>query len=1107
LYGVPTKYKNNILAQTRQVLGKATIDYSAPEIDSSIAVTANENAHITQNKQVANNVEAPTKKWASLDGSWVLDGTYYLCPDTEDAAVNNEMGWWGRTLAGMDGIFYGNETGLPYLGKSLGITGQYPCIRIFDDIAYLSFVTSTGIFIYSVDDIINRTLTLKLSIAAANVKNARFCTDGTLFYAVWENTVDGNVYYFDGTTTAQLAVGAYPDILYYDSTVYYFWVKGGIYQKTGSTMTTLATVGDGETIKGLRVFLMPDNYIMPCYIIETATQDEIRVITSYAIATVVLQMTANDAPSPFIASAKAESSTHVKAFKAFDRDKSTSGLPYWFDSTGLPSWVAIKLDAAKSIVGYSITPTANTSNWNYHSAPIDFIIQGSNDGTAWTDLDTQTGLDQANPNAWWSGIERKFNLASNSGPYLYYRLYVTKYGWFRRSGDSTGTFSETAQCLIGELQFYTNEFTYNTVHTADKGTLSNLEGGFNIESLFLHWQQGSSYYGRALPRSEMYTDDVYNGSDNLGDWDDAAEITVSPTADNLAILATDGKVYLAVWDYGGELYYGTFHPCLTVEFSARVVSALKVVGDLMRKEYPVDFNVYLYDSSGNLLYTEAVTGNTGITWEKNIGQTSGVKKIVLELTRWSHEGRQAKILEFFSRLVETYEGNDLHSLSLLEERDVSNGSLPIGNISSNELDLSIYNRERKFDAGNSDSKLYQMIKPNRKVIAWLGLVTNGREMISAIVPGVCLQYERETTGTDIIWVPLGTFYAKDWTVPELKLNADVTAQDRLSLLDDTNYAADEFLQNATLYDLAVDVLTDAGLRTAEYWIDEELKDYTVDWGCAIAKPDDTSHRECLRLIVEACLGQCYVDRDGVIRIEGPSYLENEKTEVNRVITSDHYFDKDNPANYEDMANYIQVTTQPLAEADEESDIYTTSSEEPEEIEIGETKTITVGWDSIAINCNAELEAVEDGTLPSGLTITDVVYRPYGADITVSGATAAGTFLIKVTGTVLSVDNEVTVTAQDAASISENGKKTYEIDDNPLIQTEAIAQKIADKCLALSKDPRRDLELTWRGDPALILGDRINVPDSKRTTADFWVISQQLDWDGTLEVTTKGKKVM
>jgi hypothetical protein len=552
------------------------------------------------------------------------------------------------------------------------------------------------------------------------------------------------------------------------------------------------------------------------------------------------------------------------------------------------------------------------------------------------------------------------------------------------------------------------------------------------------------------------------------------------------------------------------YPTLTVEFSPRVISALKVVGDSARGEYPVDFSIYLYNSSDALLHTEVATGNAAAVWEKTIVSVGEVTKLVLEITRWSHAGRQVKIAEFFNTSQETYEGDDLFSISLLEEREVSSGSLPIGNISANEIDLSIYNRARKFDAGNSESKLYQMIKPNRKVRAWLGLVgasEGTREAVKSAMFGMCMDVYKITAGSEVVWVPLGTFYTLDWTVPENDITADTTARDRLQLLDNSYYSADEFLQNTTLYALAIDILTDAGLRTDEYWVDTELQEYPVAWGCAITKPDDASHRECLRMVVEACLGQCYVNRNGILRIEGPSYLENEKTAVQLEITADDYFEKDNPANYEDLANYVTVTTQPLAEAKEASDVYTTDSDSPETVEAGEIKTITINWDDIAINCSASLEAVEGGSLPSGLTISAAVYRPYGADITVSGAITAGTFLIKVTGTVLAVENESVVIAKDTDSIRENGQKSFEIDENPLIQTKEIAQKIADKCLALSKDPRRDLEMTWRGDPALELGDRINVPDSKKTTADFWIISNQIDWDGTLEVTTKGKKVL
>jgi hypothetical protein len=544
------------------------------------------------------------------------------------------------------------------------------------------------------------------------------------------------------------------------------------------------------------------------------------------------------------------------------------------------------------------------------------------------------------------------------------------------------------------------------------------------------------------------------------------------------------------------------YPTLIVEFSSRVVSTLQVVGDSMRGEYPVDFNIYLYNSD-ILLYTETVTGNAEIAWEKPIAPIGEVTKSILEITKWSHDGRQAKIVEFFPILHETYTGDDLFSLSLLEEREVSNGNLPIGNISCNELDISIFNRDRKFDAGNRDSRLYQLIKPNRKVRAWLGLVLPDEKITQLAVFGIGLgQMLLELNTTHVEWIPLGTFYTLDWDVPELDITAGTTARDRLQLLDNSTYSADELLKDATFYDIAVDVLTDAGLRMNEYFVDEELKNYSVNYGCVLTKPNDKSHRECLRSIVEACLGQCYMDRNGILRIEGPSYLVNEKTTIDATITRDDYFTKNNPAAYEELANYIIIKTQPYLPESETSDIYMTDDDKLESIAIGETKTVTIEWDDPAINCTAALQSA-----PAGLTITGVVYRPYGADVTVNGATVAGTFKIAIMGYKLGVSNEIDVIAKDDQSIKENGLKKYSIDENPLIQTKGVAQAIADKCLELSKDPRRDLELEWRGNPALELGDRINVPDSKTTTADFWVVFNQLEWDGTLSQTTKGKKVI
>jgi hypothetical protein len=174
---------------------------------------------------------------------------------------------------------------------------------------------------------------------------------------------------------------------------------------------------------------------------------------------------------------------------------------------------------------------------------------------------------------------------------------------------------------------------------------------------------------------------------------------------------------------------GTFvspYPSLTVTHFARPIHNLKVVGDSARGEYPVDFTIDLYAADGTKLYTKSVTGNNQVNWTYQLpSPVLDVTKQVLTITKWSHAGRQVKILEFFTSIQETYEGDDILLIHLLEEREVSQGSLPVGNISANEIDIRLNNASRKFDAGNKQSPLYQLLKQNRRIKAWLGLKGDG----------------------------------------------------------------------------------------------------------------------------------------------------------------------------------------------------------------------------------------------------------------------------------------------------------------------------------------------------------------------------------------------
>lgn len=341
------------------------------------------------------------------------------------------------------------------------------------------------------------------------------------------------------------------------------------------------------------------------------------------------------------------------------------------------------------------------------------------------------------------------------------------------------------------------------------------------------------------------------------------------------------------------------------------------------------------------------------------------------------------------------------------------------------------------------------------------------------------------------FVPLGTFWSGDWHVPEDGVYAQTTGRDRLELLRKSTYSTSEVYQNITFYDLAEKVLKDAELKPEEYWIDPELKLFSVPY--AYFEPQ--THREALRKIAEACLGQVYCDREGIVRIEGPSYLQSQTKPV-VTITPDDYFRKDNPVKWSEIANYIEVETNPL-QPDVMQEVY--RSNEPVTISAGQTRTITAFYnESPCIEAEATLE-----NAPTGAEITDATYYAWGANVSVYSPNA-GSFELVINARPLKVLNKERAIAQDEASIVDNGILRYKFPANHLVQTREVAQIIADNLLAYFKDARRDVDIEWRGNPALLLGDRIAVVD-KDETNDYYVVRQTLEYDGGLRATLSGRR--
>jgi hypothetical protein len=124
------------------------------------------------------------------------------------------------------------------------------------------------------------------------------------------------------------------------------------------------------------------------------------------------QMTANNAPSPYVAAASAVSQ---QPFLAFDRTTSTR----WLTPGGSPTgWISMDFGSAIVIDGYTIaggtTQTENPRNWTF---------EGSNNNSTWTVLQTVTL-----PSA--IGGSSTYSVASigNTTSYRYYRVNISLNG-------------------------------------------------------------------------------------------------------------------------------------------------------------------------------------------------------------------------------------------------------------------------------------------------------------------------------------------------------------------------------------------------------------------------------------------------------------------------------------------------------------------------------------------------------------------------------------------------------------------------------------------------------------------------------------------------------
>lgn len=511
----------------------------------------------------------------------------------------------------------------------------------------------------------------------------------------------------------------------------------------------------------------------------------------------------------------------------------------------------------------------------------------------------------------------------------------------------------------------------------------------------------------------------------------------------------------------------------------RPVSFLGVYGDSAYGEYPVDFTVKLYTDGVILAHTETVTGNTSVNWETYITVLAEVVKVELSITKWSATGAVSKIAELAASTIEVYDGDTIISANLLEESELKDATIPTGNISSNELELSLQNVTDLFYPGNTDSPYHAAIKKNRKIIFELGF---------------------DIDGVGIEYLAMGTFWSKDWKTGESSPEATTTALDRMGLLQDTVFAGTEVILNTTIGDLAEIVLEDAVLLFPDltYNIDTAL--YGSDYSIPVGAVGEMSHFNALKLLSEACIGRVYCDHDDVIQFKTFAVPKSYDYEL----TADDYFERSIVGASEEVANKIIVNTQPLTSSAGEN-VYTS---EVLTLTAGSSETYEIKYKESPSASNVATVAATGGSSFVG-SVSAATYTAYGASVTVN-CTTAGDFKISVTGTLYSVEGERAITAQDADSIFEYGESTFTLVKNNLIQSDTLAAVIAAALLVAFKDPYKDIELDWRGNPSIGLDTVIRAPryvkGSVSVKGDYNIFKSKLKFDGSLSGVLSGRKL-
>lgn len=490
----------------------------------------------------------------------------------------------------------------------------------------------------------------------------------------------------------------------------------------------------------------------------------------------------------------------------------------------------------------------------------------------------------------------------------------------------------------------------------------------------------------------------------------------------------------------------TNNPIITINFSqvhTPIIPGITISWGEVYGEYAEEFRVKAYN--GNTVVANELIEDNQNTTSIVLMDISNYNRITVEVIKWCLPYHRARIIDLFVGIKKIYNKKSITQYS--HEMIIS----PIGQtVPMNKMVFSIDNTNNVYDPNNETGLSKYLIQRQTMKV----------------------KYGLKIDDDTIEYIKGGTFYLSEWDSPQNGINANFTARDLLEFMNKT-YTKGLYSPNGTsLYDLAMDVLTEAHLPlnndgSVKYQVSTSLQNiYTT------APLPICTLSECLQYIAQAGCCVIYCDRNDVLHIESDS---NQNSDYN--LTPFNMYSRPEVSLQKPLMG-ISTKIYSYSIEDANRELFNGS------VNINGTKTIVIAYSNIATSVSA---SVTDGTLDNAVYYTNTCH------LTI---TASGNVSIVVTGTTLK-QSDSTITL----NVGDDGEN--QPIDNPLITSSSVANDVTSWVNNWLSN-RKTLKMgNWRSDPRLDPLDVIS-SENKFSTDVVKITSVKYTYTGCFKATGEGR---